>query len=267
MVLASAIIGAATWAIGNVASKYKEQKQNKANATQATNTAARLRTEKEDATKLFDTEISTKHGVDFLNALKAGSLTSENLIAKLGSNTSYAKALAEYTRLGNQDMANAKQDTQITGLEATAASELSLSQMMALDMSQAQSEGAAKASGATSGIRTVSGTGANAETIQVLSNKLEKDTALKTLENQRSSAIHQMSGITRSGSQSAEAYRKKKETDATTILENALVAYSGYDDKQADLEQAAKEYDKDAIEYGKAADLNVLDWAVSWLGF
>lgn len=265
--IGAAIVGVATWAIGNVASKKKEQAQNKANAELARKTAERLRTEQKDAKALFDKSITKTHGADFLSALKAGTLSSENLIAKLGSNTSYAKALENYTRLGRQDMSNAKQDTEITGIEAESASKLSLSEMQAMDMAQAQATGAAQASGATSGIRTSSGTGANAETIQVLSNKLEKDAAMQYLENQRSNAINKMTGITRSGSQSAENYRKQKEIDSNKILEEAFVNYAKHEDEIADMEQDAKQYDISAKAYDGASEVNGWEWAVSWMGF
>ena len=265
--MGAALVGAAIWAIGNVASKRKEQAQNKANAELARKTAERLRTEQKDTKALFDKSITKTHGADFLSALKAGTLSSENLIAKLGSNTSYGKQLENYTRLGKQDMLNAKQDTEITGIEAAAASELSLSEMQAMDMAQAQATGAAQASGATSGIRTSAGTGANAETIQMLSNKLEKDGALQYLENQRSSAIHKMSGITRSGSQSAENYRKQKEIDSNKILEEAFVDYAKHEDEIADMEQDAEQYDISAKAYDEASEVNGWEWAVSWMGF
>jgi len=220
------ITAAVTFAIGNIASTVGSHQEAASNAATLRAEADRAEIEQGKSTAEFEGDITRRYGAGFLTILKSGEVTTAQLIDTLGKETTYGKTLAEYTRLADQMIANGIGDTFQTGIQAQAQGQSNLTEMQAMDVGQAQAQGAAQAGQATSGIRTASGTGDNSKLIQMLSNALQKENALKQIESQNIQISGTMQSIYRSASQGAEGYRKSKEIDASKYLDSALSAFA-----------------------------------------
>lgn len=252
-VILGALITGGIGLIQNQMNKSAQQKANRiANAEQA-NAAIRNYNEtarqKQVATRLFNDEMQTSYGNDFLSSLQGGADTATLINSLSQGDTAFSKQLQGMEADAQQAMQNAMTSNRQTGQLAAMQGQQNALGLMQQGIQAEQAQGVAVGSQVTSGIRSDAGTGANAQKMQEQANEKNLQAMQKQIEYSNKSTTMQMQNTQMSASQSADKMRKTAHITAREKAEQAINAYAGYQAQQEDYAESMKNYKKDADYY------------------
>ncbi len=250
MSITAAVIGGLVSVGINYWNKKDQEKANRIASAQQANNAIRQYNEagrqKQVATRLFEGEMANSYGNDFLSSLQGGKDTSSLLSDLSKGDTAFSKQLQAYDADARQAMENSVAANRNTGTLANLQGQQNALGMRQMGIQSAQTEGAAVASQATSGIRSDAGTGANAQKMQEQANDLALQSMQKQIEYGNVSTRLQMEGVQTSASQSAAQLRRQADLTAREVMENALNKFANYQAGQEDIDASMQNYQKDA---------------------
>ncbi|ADY13689.1 hypothetical protein [Sphaerochaeta globosa] len=250
VVIGAALISGAFGLIQNEMNKNAQKKANRiANAEQANN-AIRSYNEtgrqKQVSTRLFNDEMQTSYGNDFLSSLQGGADTATLINSLSQGDTAFSKQLQGMEADAQQAIQNSNTSNRQTGQLAAMQGQQNALGLMQQGIQAEQAQGAAVGSQVTSGIRSDAGTGANAQKLQEQANEKNLQAMQKQIEYSNKSTTMQMQNTQMTASQSADKMRKSAHITAKEKAEQAINAYAGYQAQQEDYAESMKNYKKDA---------------------
>lgn len=216
--------------------------ENANNSIRQYNELARQRTARAD---LFDTNISTTYGNNFLDKLRSGADTATLMSGLSQGDTAFAKQLQAYDADARQAIENSVFSNKQTGVLAGMQGQQNALGMMQQSIQAEQAQGAAVASQNVSGIRSDAGTGDNAQQMQEQVNRLAEESLQNQIAMQNKSTTLQMQSNQMTASQSAEKLRRQADISAQQAAEEALKSYANYEAEQDDMEASMQSHKKD----------------------
>jgi len=216
--------------------------ENANNSIRQYNELARQRQSKAD---LFDTNISTTYGNNFLDKLRSGADTATLLSGLSQGDTAFAKQLQAYDADARQAIENSVFSNRQTGVLAGMQGQQNAIGMMQQTIQAEQAQAAAVASQNVSGIRSDAGTGDNAQKMQEQANRLANESLDNQIALQNKSTTLQMQSGQMTASQSAEKLRRQADITAQQAAEEALKGYANYEAEQDDMEASMQSHKND----------------------
>jgi virulence-associated protein VapD len=216
--------------------------ENANNSIRQYNELARQRQSKAD---LFDTNISTTYGNNFLDKLRSGADTATLLSGLSQGDTAFAKQLQAYDADARQAIENSVFSNRQTGVLAGMQGQQNAIGMMQQTIQAEQAQAAAVASQNVSGIRSDAGTGDNAQKMQEQANRLANESLDNQIALQNESTTLQMQSGQMTASQSAEKLRRQADITAQQAAEEALKGYANYEAEQDDMEASMQSHKND----------------------
>jgi hypothetical protein len=224
--------------------------ENANNSIRQYNELARQRQSRAD---LFDTNISTTYGNNFLDKLRSGADTATLMSGLSQGDTAFAKQLQAYDADARQAIENSVFSNKQTGTLAGMQGQQNALGMMQQSIQAEQAQGAAVASQNVSGIRSDAGTGDNAQQMQEQVNRLAEESLQNQIAMQNKSTTLQMQSNQMTASQSAEKLRRQADISAQQAAEEALKSYANYEAEQDDMEASMQSHKKDYEYFEKNA--------------
>jgi hypothetical protein len=250
-----AAIGGVAGGLIGMFSKNKARRTNSENAEKLRLEAIR---QKNADISLFNEEMSTTYGADFLSKLNSSQSVTD-LIGSIGKDTAIGKQLAEYETLARQAVANAQTDNQQTGMLASMQGQQDALTAHQQEIQGALSEGQAAAAQATSGIRST-GTGDNLRKMQDLQNDISSRLVALGMDQNNVRTILGMKNTQVSASQQADDLRRSMDNAELNALETAMNQKYAQLKENADYDVSIKNYG-DERDYWDAEANNGWNWA------
>lgn len=257
--IAAALIGGAISVGINWWNQGSQKKANRIASAENANHSIRQYNEtlrqQQEARNLFNTNISTAYGNNFLDNLTGGADTATLMSNLAQGDTAFSKQLKEYEANAKQAMENSLMANKNAGTMANMQGRLDALGNMQLGIQSEQALGAAVGSQVTSGIRSDRGTGANTQKMQEQANRMAQESMALQIDSQNKGTMLQMEGTQVSASQSASSLRRTADMTATDALEQVISQYASHQSQQRDFEASKKAYKED-YEYfsGEAGD-------------
>jgi hypothetical protein len=249
----------------NYWNKVDEEQATRVAAAESANDAVRSYNEtgrqKESSTSLFNTNISTTYGSDFLSKLKSGADTTTLINSLAQGDTAFSKQLQEYEAEAQQAVSNSVTTNQETGLLASMQGQENSTSVLSQAISNEQSSGDAIASQNTSGIRSDKGTGSNTQKIQEQANELAMESLQESIATENQTTLSEMESTQVSAAQTAAELRSQADISAESALESVLSDYASYQAEQEDYQASMDAYkaDYDYYEGIASEDVNWFD--------
>ena len=260
---ASVSIGQSLWGAGS------QREANRAASAESANDAVRqyneLLRQKRSAAEQFNTTIQQRYGQSFLDKIRSGADTSSLIESLSQGNTAFAKQLQAYSDDAKQSMENSMVGNQQAGMLAGIQGDQNALSVLQQAIQAEQSQGAAIASQAASGIRSDRGTGSNSQTIQEQANRLAEESLLNSINAQNTQTVFGMKETQMTASQTASKLRRQADISAQEAKEQALIEWGSYNAKQEDLSASMDSFKKDYEYYKDKADDGV-NWFNSLFG-
>jgi hypothetical protein len=244
-----ALIGGGISLLINEMNKANAKKSSRISAAENANNSIRqyneLARQRQSRADLFDTNISTTYGNNFLDKLRSGADTATLMSGLSQGDTAFAKQLQAYDADARQAIENSVFSNKQTGFLAGMQGQQNALGMMQQSIQAEQAQGAAVASQNVSGIRSDAGTGDNAQQMQEQVNRLAEESLQNQIAMQNKSTTLQMQSNQMTASQSAEKLRRQADISAQQAAEEALKSYANYETEQDDMEASMQSHKKD----------------------
>ncbi|MGE4454839.1 MAG: hypothetical protein AB7D92_09930 [Sphaerochaeta sp.] len=249
MSITAALIGGAISVGMNLWAKSDAKKASRISAAENANNSIRqyneLARQRQSKADLFDTNISTTYGNNFLDKLRSGADTATLMSGLSQGDTAFAKQLQAYDADARQAIENSVLSNTQTGTLAGMQGQQNALGMMQQSIQAEQAQGAAVASQNVSGIRSDAGTGDNAQQMQEQANRLAQESIENQIAMQNKSTTLQMQSNQMTASQSAEKLRRQADISAQQAAEEALKSYANYEAEQDDMAASMQSHKKD----------------------
>ncbi len=238
-----ALVAATTFAISSVAKANAMKKTAKETYDYKDRLLTEAIEQKSDQRELFNSQLSTRYGTDFLSKLRGGA-TSESLIQSISQETAIGKQLADFDTQARLAVQNSQTTMTQQGAEAASAGRANASDLQGMQLQASQSEAQAVAAQAASGVRST-GSGDNLRKMQVLDNEIALQKARYQVDAANTRVMHALSNSNTSATQKADALRMEKSIKAKSALENALSDFATHtiadEDSQRGIENLTTE--------------------------
>lgn len=255
--IGAALIGGGISLLINQMNKADAKKSSRISAAENANNSIRqyneLARQRQSRADLFDTNISTTYGNNFLDKLRSGADTATLMSGLSQGDTAFAKQLQAYDADARQAIENSVFSNKQTGTLAGMQGQQNALGMMQQSIQAEQAQGAAVASQNVSGIRSDAGTGDNAQQMQEQVNRLAEESLQNQIAMQNKSTTLQMQSNQMTASQSAEKLRRQADISAQQAAEEALKSYANYEAEQDDMEASMQSHKKDYEYFEKNA--------------
>jgi hypothetical protein len=249
MSITAALIGGGISLLINEMNKADAKKSSRISAAENANNSIRqyneLARQRQSRADLFDTNISTTYGNNFLDKLRSGADTATLMSGLSQGDTAFAKQLQAYDADARQAIENSVLSNTQTGTLAGMQGQQNALGMMQQSIQAEQAQGAAVASQNVSGIRSDAGTGDNAQQMQEQVNRLAEESLQNQIAMQNKSTTLQMQSNQMTASQSAEKLRRQADISAQQAAEEALKSYANYEAEQDDMAASMQSHKKD----------------------
>jgi hypothetical protein len=243
------LIGGGISLLINEMNKADAKKSSRISAAENANNSIRqyneLARQRQSMADLFDTNISTTYGNNFLDKLRSGADTATLMSGLSQGDTAFAKQLQAYDADARQAIENSVFSNKQTGTLAGMQGQQNALGMMQQSIQAEQAQGAAVASQNVSGIRSDAGTGDNAQQMQEQVNRLAEESLQNQIAMQNKSTTLQMQSNQMTASQSAEKLRRQADISAQQAAEEALKSYANYEAEQDDMAASMQSHKKD----------------------
>jgi hypothetical protein len=247
--MVGALIGGGISLLINEMNKADAKKSSRISAAENANNSIRqyneLARQRQSRADLFDTNISTTYGNNFLDKLRSGADTATLMSGLSQGDTAFAKQLQAYDADARQAIENSVLSNTQTGTLAGMQGQQNALGMMQQSIQAEQAQGAAVASQNVSGIRSDAGTGDNAQQMQEQVNRLAEESLQNQIAMQNKSTTLQMQSNQMTASQSAEKLRRQADISAQQAAEEALKSYANYEAEQDDMAASMQSHKKD----------------------